>query len=121
VKIVTVLIRLLLASAAGYCAMTSGQVWAENEQPLEENWALTEWGADDKVGAVNRTTPAMVLSAARLIKQGKVATLGKVYQHDAPTFGSRSWRLTIPGLPTAGPMSSCERRGITMPMMSASC
>ena len=28
-KIVTVLIRLVLASAAGFCAMTSGQVWAE--------------------------------------------------------------------------------------------
>ena len=54
-------------------------------------------------GAVNRTTPEMVLKAVKLVKQGKVATLGKAYQEDAPTVGNRSWRLTIPGLPTGGP------------------
>ncbi len=74
-----------------------------NDAPLTENWAPSEWGPDDKVGAPNRTTPAMVLKAVTLVKQGKVATLGKVYQQDAPAFGSRGWRLTIPGLPTGGP------------------
>ena len=57
-------------------------------------------GADDKAGAVNRTTPALVLKAMKLVKQGKTATLGKVYAGDAPAFGSRGWRMTIPGLPT---------------------
>lgn len=74
-----------------------------NDAPLTEKWAPSEWGADDKVGAVNRTTPALVLKAVGLVKQGKVATLGKVYAQDAPAFGARSWRLTIPGLPTGGP------------------
>jgi kynurenine formamidase len=45
----------------------------------------------------------LVLKAVALVKQGKVATLGKIYAHDAPFFGSRGWRLTIPGLPTGGP------------------
>lgn len=31
-----------------------------NDKPLTEGWAPTEWGADDKVGAANRTTPAIV-------------------------------------------------------------
>ncbi len=88
--------------------MTSGPVWAENDQPLKENWAPSEWGADDKVGAVNRTTPTMVLSAAKLVKQGKVATLGKVYQQDMPLYGSRGWRMTIPGLPTYSPIGEQE-------------
>ena len=57
-------------------------------------------------GAVNRTTPALVLKAVGLVKQGKVATLGKVYQGDAPAFGSRGWRMTIPGLPTGGPFGT---------------
>jgi len=74
-----------------------------NDEPLTENWAPSEWGADDKVGASNRTTPEMVLKAVGLVKKGKVATLGKVYQQDAPGFGSRGWRMTIPGLPTGGP------------------
>ena len=33
-----------------------GQALAQNDQPLQENWAPSEWGADDKAGAVNRTT-----------------------------------------------------------------
>lgn len=74
-----------------------------NDEPLKDKWAPSEWGADDKVGASNRTTPEMVLKAAGLVKKGKVATLGKVYQQDAPGFGSRGWRMTIPGLPTGGP------------------
>lgn len=67
-----------------------------NDEPLTENWAPTEWGPDDMAGAVNRTTPAIVLAAVGLVKQGKVATLGKIYQSDAPFFGSRGFKLTIP-------------------------
>ena len=74
-----------------------------NDEPLRDKWAPTEWGPDDKVGAVNRTTAAMVLKAVKLVKRGKVATLGKIYQQDAPFFGTRGWRMTIPGLPTGGP------------------
>ncbi len=81
---------------------------AVNDQPPTEKWAPSEWGPDDKTGAVNRTTAAMVLKAAKLIKRGKVATLGKVYQQDAPGFGSRGWRMTIPGLPTGGPFGKQE-------------
>ena len=103
--------RRFFLSAAGLCAMTSAPAGAVNDQPLEEQWAPTEWGADDKVGSANRTTPAMVLSASRLIKQGKVATLGKTYQQDMPMFGSRSWRLVIPGLPTAGPFGEQKAVG----------
>ena len=95
---------LAFAAAAGFTA----PAWAVNDQPLTENWAPSEWGPDDKVGAANRTTPEMVLKAAKLVKQGKVATLGKVYQQDAPAFGSRGWRMLIPGLPTGGPFGAEE-------------
>ena len=74
-----------------------------NDAPLNEKWAPAEWGADDKVGSPNRTTPQLVLKAVGLVKQGKVATLGKIYAADAPTFGTRSWKLVIPGMPTGGP------------------
>ena len=96
------------AIALGVAVGLSGQAMAVNDQPLTENWAPSEWGADDKAGAVNRTTAAMVLKAAKLVKQGKVATLGKIYQQDAPAFGSRGWRMTIPGLPTGGPFGEQE-------------
>ena len=74
-----------------------------NDDPLKEKWAPSKWGADDKIGAVNLTTPEIVLKAVGLVKRGKVATLGKIYAGDAPAFGTRGWRLTIPGLPTGGP------------------
>lgn len=83
-------------------------VFAINDEPLRENWAPSEWGPDDKAGAVNRTTPEMVLKAVKLVKLGKVATLGKVYQADAPAFGVRGWKMTIPGLPTGGPFGEQE-------------
>ena len=92
-----------LAVAAAVClfaAMAHAQI---DDKPYTENWAPTEWGPDDKIGAVNRTTPEMVLKAVRLVRQGKVATLGKLYVHDIPLFGMRSWNMYIPGTPTGGP------------------
>lgn len=97
---------LIFGACAGMLSIAPAR--ADNDQPLQEGWAPSEWGPDDMVGSVNRTTPEMVLSAARLIKQGKVATLGKTYQEDMPTYGRRGWRLTIPGLPTGGPIGEQE-------------
>src|SRR5438093_4687925 len=74
-----------------------------SDKPLIEKWAPTEYGPDDKAGAVNRTTPAMVLKALKVVKQGKQATLGKLYVNDMINFGARTWKLTIPGTPTGGP------------------
>jgi kynurenine formamidase len=92
----------------GLSMTVCGSVVAQtvNDEPLNDKWAPTEWGPNDKVGAINRTTPELVLKAAGLVKKGKVATLGKVYQADAPAFGTRSWKLFIPGLPTGGPFGS---------------
>lgn len=81
---------------------------AVNDEPLKDRWAPSEWGPDDKVGAANRRSTASVLKAVQLVKRGKVATLGKVYQQEAPGFGSRGWRMTIPGLPTGGPFGKQE-------------
>ncbi len=86
----------------------SGTGMAANDAPYTEKWAPSEWGADDKAGAVNRTTPEMVMKAVGLVKQGKVATLGKIYEQEAPAFGSRGWRMSIPGLPTGGPFGKHE-------------
>lgn len=102
VSIVSAVLALMLGAGL------SGQALAVNDEPLRDQWAPSQWGPDDKAGAVNHTTPAMVLKAVTLVKQGKVATLGKIYAQDAPAFGSRGWRLTIPGLPTAGPFGEQE-------------
>ncbi len=89
-----------LAAALSLAATANAQV---SDKPLDENWAPTEWGADDKVGAPNRTTPAIVMKAIGLVKEGKTATLGKLYQSEVPLFGPRTYQMTIPGTPTGGP------------------
>lgn len=90
--------RIALLLALGVALRGTAQ--EVNDEPLNDNWAPSEWGPDDKAGAVNRTTPEIVLKAVGLVKQGKVATLGKIYASDAPLFGARGYQLTIPGLPT---------------------
>ena len=37
------------------------------------------WGKNDEVGSLNAVTPAMVLKAMSLVKQGKVYDLGVTY------------------------------------------
>ena len=91
-KYISIFLSCLLAITLLFVMNTQ----AANDEPLEDNWAPSEWGPDDKAGAVNRTTSAIVLAAVKLVKQGKVATLGKIYQSDAPFLGARSWKLTIP-------------------------
>lgn len=75
------------------------------DKPMTENWFPTEFGADDKAGAINRITPAYVMKVmtSGLVKKGNYATLGKVYSRDIPGFGVRGWQMSIPGTPTGGP------------------
>jgi kynurenine formamidase len=98
----------MAGAAGGLCATLALGAGAQefNDKPFEENWWPSEWGPDDKAGSVNRTTPEMVLEAIGLVKQGKTATLGKLYARDIPFFGARGWLMTIPGTPTGGPFGS---------------
>ena len=98
----------ILGSAAVLCFGLALNAAAQevNDKPYEENWFPSEWGPDDKVGAPNRTTPEIVLAAMKLVKQGKVATLGKLYDSDIPLIPWRSYRMTIPGTPTGGPFGN---------------
>jgi kynurenine formamidase len=73
------------------------------ETPIGPRWWPSPWGADDEKGASNRITPQRVLEATRLIRQGKVYRIGRVYEAGMPLFGSRHYSLTIPGRPTGGP------------------
>ncbi|NEO56386.1 MAG: cyclase family protein [Okeania sp. SIO3B5] len=71
-----------------------------DELPLRQRWSPSIFGKNDEVGSVNWITNKKVLESLKLVKKGKVATLGKVYQSDAPVFAQRNWKLIIPGLPT---------------------
>lgn len=80
-----VLAALLLAALAA-------PALAADEKP----WWPSEWGADDQRGSANRVTPARVLAALKLAREGRIYPIGQPYSADMPIWGGRSFQLTIP-------------------------
>ena len=74
--------------------------------PLGETFFPSEFGKDDQRGAANRITPAKVLQASKLVTQGRIFQLGRIYEYGMPIPGKRHFSLTIPGLPTGLPTGS---------------
>ena len=70
------------------------------QTPAGPEWWPAEWGPDDERGAANLITPAKVLEATALIREGRIYELGREYEPSMPLFGNRHFSLTIPGLPT---------------------
>ena len=66
------------------------------------------FGPDDQRGAANRITPAKVLEAIRLVKQGKVLDFGRVYERGMPLFGNRVFALYTPT--SGGPFGDNQTR-----------
>jgi kynurenine formamidase len=75
----------------------------EDPTPIGTRWWPSEWGPLDQRGAANRLTAERVKEATRLIRDGKVYSLGRLYEHGMPLPGKRHFSLTIPGSPTGGP------------------
>jgi kynurenine formamidase len=76
------------AVASGVAAtITCGQV---------DRWYPSRWGADDQRGAANRITPAKVMQARELIRQGRIYQLGRVYEAGMPLPATRHYSLHIP-------------------------
>lgn len=69
-------------------------------------WPHPKWGKDDQAGASNYMTPAKTLDAVKLIKDGKVYRIGRVYESGMPKFGERAFTMRIPGAPTGGPFGA---------------
>jgi kynurenine formamidase len=61
-----------------------------------DRWYPSRWGADDQRGAANRITPAKVMQARELIRQGRIYQLGRVYEAGMPLPATRHYSLHIP-------------------------
>ena len=97
-KHLSVLTAALFASAAAFGAQAGNN-------PVDEAWWPSEFGADDQAGGTNYITPEKRVAAAQLVKQGKVITLGMPYSNNMPLVPGRTFALSIPGNPTHGPLS----------------
>ena len=84
------------------CILAPGWIVSAEETPIGPKWWPSAWGPEDQRGAANRLTPENVLAATRLIKEGKVYQLGRVYEPGMPLFGNRHYSLTIVGSPSGG-------------------
>ena len=47
-------------------------------------WWPSRWGAGDQAGASNWITPEKVLDAVKLVRDGKIYRLGRVYEAGMP-------------------------------------
>jgi kynurenine formamidase len=56
------------------------------------DWFPSRWGADDTSGALNEITAAKVVSAARLVRRGRVFDLAHVLHAAVPAFPGRTFR-----------------------------
>jgi kynurenine formamidase len=87
-------------------ATMAGSAVAGNN-PVDERWWPSEFGADDQAGAVKHITVEKRIAAAQLVKKGKTATLGMPYYNNMPLVPGRTYALSIPGggTPTHGPLN----------------
>src|SRR5690554_1511717 len=67
------------AAAAALCVAlaAASASTATAQTPAGPEWWPSEWGADDERGAANLVTPAKVLEAAALIREGRIYELGR--------------------------------------------
>jgi len=102
-KVVLVALLMVVAALAGF-AVAQTLKGPVSDKPIDEKWAPSKWGANDRAGSANHTkNSANIQRALATIKQNKAITIGKYYHREAPAFGARGWNMSIPGTPTGGP------------------
>lgn len=65
----------------------------------QKPWWPSRYGPGDQIGTLNEITPAVVASAARLVKTGTVVDLGRVLDESTPKFEGRYWHQTVDASP----------------------
>jgi kynurenine formamidase len=58
-------------------------------------WYPSKWGANDEIGSANYLTPKVALEAAKLVKTGKVYSLGITVNTTTPAFPPRTCQIYI--------------------------
>ena len=76
-------------------ALAAWPALAQDAAEETPDWAESEWGPDDEIGAANRITPESVLAAKDLVTEGRVYPLGIVIDDTTPAFPPRSLSVTV--------------------------
>ena len=62
---------------------------------LADDWFVSKFGKDDTLGAINNIDAAKTKTAAALVKQGKIVSLGMVTAPDTPAYGPRKFQMIV--------------------------
>ncbi len=74
------------------------------ERPATGPWWPSRWGPDDELGAANLLTPATVLDAISVVKQGEIVDLAHPFEMGRPDLHNRVYMLISAGGPSGGPV-----------------
>ncbi len=86
----TIVNKKILIGMLGACALAcSGGAAAQ------ASWYPSKFGANDEIGSANYLTPAVALQAARLVRTGKVYSLGITVNTTTPAFPPRTCSIYI--------------------------
>ena len=100
--------RLIRIIGVGVLAALGSLTLSAEEDLSRPQWWPSPWGAEDQLGAANRLGPDKVLQAAKLITEGAVFDMGRVFEDDMPLFTltphHREYALFTPGAPMYGPL-----------------
>jgi len=61
----------------------------------QTSWYPSKWGANDEIGSANYMTPATAMQAVKLVKSGKVYSLGITVSTTTPAYPPRTCSLYI--------------------------
>src|SRR5919202_3347055 len=67
----------------------------QNSELGEAAWWPSRYGESDQLGTLNEVTPAKVVAAARLVREGRVYDLGRTLHANVPRFEGRFWQQTL--------------------------
>ena len=77
----------------------------------EEAWYPSKYGTNDTIGAANNLSPAGVVDAAKLVKTGKVYSLGVTTGYDTPAYGTRTFQIFTETSTTDAPLGKNKATG----------
>jgi kynurenine formamidase len=78
-----------------WCAVGAAALAWSLAASAQTNWYPSKFGPGDEIGAANYMTPALALQAAKLVKTGKVYSLGITVSTTTPAFPPRTCSIYI--------------------------
>lgn len=85
------------SSAAVVCLIVTLPLARGQSIDAPEGWRPSDWGEQDRLGALNRVTPDVVVAALRQVRRGEIYELSHPLESGMPAVAGRQFGLTVGG------------------------